>query len=232
MERKILTVGYGNLSKEDFAALLHANDATRVADIRSHRRSRVPHFNGGPFKIWLPENGLEYRWYHNLGGWSERDIDEAREQGVPWDLIEPYTHGRFPSNLTNNNIADSDYAVYTTLPSFWNFGIEPLLQDIDEGRVTAIMCLEKTYQTCHRKLVADALLWMQSNWDVEPFEVIHIGAHPPVNHAAIYPVAEWSDAITKKWIDYATPMLAGRGIMIRDEAIDVRVASREQLPLA
>lgn len=231
MERKIVTLGYGNLSKENFVALTKANGVTRIADIRSHRRSRVPHFNGGPFRVWLPENGLEYRWYHSLGGWSERDIDEAKDEGIPWDLVEPYTHGRFPSHLTNNNIADSDYAMYTTLPSFWQFGIEQLLQDLDDGRVTAIMCLEKTYQTCHRKLVADTLMWFQSMYDVEPFEVIHIGHHPPVYHAAIYPVAEWSKEVLDKWLKYGGSMAYARGVPSRPLALDVTKAADPQISM-
>ncbi len=211
MKPRIYTVGYGTLPADSFGGLLGDYGVSTLYDIRSHRRSRIPHYNAGPLSRWVPDDHkIRYEWLTELGGWSERDLAYLDEMDAIGIDIRPYTHGRFPMQYISQrtrpgfgmtNIGDMDYAYYTTRLEYWSVGITTLLQAVTAGVVPAIMCLEREYTQCHREHVADSLIWLRNNYDVGDYEVWHIGTSYEVNHERVMrPMSQrWLPQITDRW---------------------------------
>src|SRR5687768_1721419 len=70
----ILTVGHSTHPLEGFAALLHRNAVTAVADVRSVPHSRLnPHFNGDSLKRSMQTYGIKYVFLGRELGARPRD---------------------------------------------------------------------------------------------------------------------------------------------------------------
>jgi uncharacterized protein (DUF488 family) len=133
----IFTVGHSNVSIEIFLALLRAYEIERLADIRTVPRSRHnPQFNGDALASALAENDIEYVPLQALGGLRH---PRANSQNTGW-----------------RNESFRGYADYMQTPSF-SVGLERLIE-MSRDRRTAMMCAEAVPWSCHRSLVADALV--------------------------------------------------------------------------
>jgi uncharacterized protein (DUF488 family) len=129
------TIGHSTRSLEELVALLRVNNVTRLADIRRFPGSRRhPHFSREALEVSLPNAGMEYVHFEDLGG------------------------RRKPVKHSPNGAWDSDqfrgYADYMGTPAFHE-AVDRLLAS---ERPTAVMCAEAVPWRCHRNLLSDELV--------------------------------------------------------------------------
>ena len=143
----LYTIGHSNISIGEFLALLQAFHIELVADIRQFPSSRrYPHFNQKPLEDTLAENGVEYRWFQGLGGRRHSSVKDSPNTGL---RVEGFRN----------------YADYMMSPAFHEAVAE--LTEAASSKTTAVMCAEKLYWKCHRRILSDYLL-------AQNFEIIHI----------------------------------------------------------
>jgi uncharacterized protein (DUF488 family) len=129
------TIGHSTRSLQDFLALLRLNNVVRLADIRRFPGSRRhPHFSREALEVSLPNAGVEYVHFEELGG------------------------RRRPLKNSPNTAWDSDqfrgYADHMATPAFQE-AVDRLLAT---DRTTAVMCAESVPWRCHRNLLSDELV--------------------------------------------------------------------------
>jgi len=135
---RIFTVGHSNLSFEQFASLLKVHGIGLVADIRRFPSSRkFPHFNRPVLSGLLAAENIDYLWLESLGG---RRHTEKDSKSV---------------NISLKSMGFRNYADYMATDEFRR-AIDRLLSEAAKSS-TAIMCAEKLYWKCHRRLLSDYL---------------------------------------------------------------------------
>ena len=133
----IYTVGHSTRPAEDFVALLKAHGVEAIADVRLIPKSRrYPHFNAEQLAQWLPDAGIAYIPFKQLGGRRRPAKDSIN---VGW-----------------RNESFRGYADFMQSQPFSQAIAE--LTDLAEQRPTATMCAEAVPWRCHRSLISDALL--------------------------------------------------------------------------
>ncbi|MGH3305217.1 MAG: DUF488 family protein [Streptosporangiaceae bacterium] len=142
---RLLTVGHGTASSNEFTRLVRAAGVQLVADVRSAPGSRrSPQFGRAEMQAWLPEAGIGYRWEARLGGFRRPVPDSP--------------------NVMLRHAAFRGYADYMASDMFG----EALAGLVSEAwrQVTAVMCAETLWWRCHRRLIADAavLLYGAGVW--------------------------------------------------------------------
>ena len=141
MSQTFFTIGHSTRSLDEFVALLRENDVQAVADIRRLPRSRTnPQFNADTLAVALQEHQVAYRHIAELGGLRARP-----------KLARPSPNA-FWTNDSFRNFAD-----YTATEDFAR-GLH-VLEEMGERHRTAIMCAETVWWRCHRRIVADYLLF-------------------------------------------------------------------------
>lgn len=146
--RRIFTIGHSNLSFERFVSLLKEHEIGLVADIRRYPSSRkFPHFNRPVLSELLAAENINYLWLESLGGrrHTEKDIKSV--------------------NVGLKSSGFRSYADYMATDEFRR-AVGDLLSAAEQSR-TAVMCAEKLYWKCHRRLLSDYLT-------AQHIKVIHI----------------------------------------------------------
>jgi uncharacterized protein (DUF488 family) len=132
----IYTIGHSTRSLDAFTDLLSKNHIEAVADVRSLPGSRkFPQFNAEALEVSLPEHGIEYIPFKQLGGRRKVRSDS------------PHTVWRHK--------AFRGYADYMDTEDFEK-GIEKLIT-LARTKRTAIMCAEAVWWRCHRSMISDHL---------------------------------------------------------------------------
>jgi uncharacterized protein (DUF488 family) len=145
---QIFTVGHSNLPFEQFVSLLKEYEIGLVADIRRYPSSRkFPHFNRPVLCELLAAENINYLWLESLGG---RRHTEKDSKSV---------------NTGLKNLGFRNYADYMATDEFRR-AVRELLSAAAQSR-TSVMCAEKLYWKCHRRLLSDYLV-------SRGIEVIHI----------------------------------------------------------
>jgi uncharacterized protein (DUF488 family) len=145
---RVFTIGHSNRSAEEFLSLLKEFEIGAVADIRRYPSSRkFPHFNRETLRKLLSAQGIGYVWLESLGG--------RRHEGKSEDS----------PNIGLESPGFRNYADYMATGEFKK-AVDELLTTAAVSR-TAIMCAEKFYWKCHRRLLSDYLLG-------KGIEIIHI----------------------------------------------------------
>ncbi len=145
---QVFTIGHSNHSFEEFLSLLQELAIEVVADVRRYPSSRkFPHFNSNTLQSLLEKEAIQYIWLEALGG---------------------RRHG--PKNSKSLNTALKrlgfrNYADYMNTKEFQD-AAKNLIANAAKTR-TAILCAEKFYWKCHRRLLSDYLI-------AQGIEVIHI----------------------------------------------------------
>ena len=135
-----------------------------VIDVRTVPRSRTnPQYNFDVLGDELAPWQVSYDRIAELGGLR------GRSQGVPAEI-----------NSFWNNQSFHNYADYALSDQF-GAGLERLLE-LSAGRRTAIMCAEAVWWRCHRRIIADYLLWCGET-------VFHILAADNIAPATMTPAA-------------------------------------------
>lgn len=135
---KIYTIGHSNRSFADFADLLDEYGIEVLADVRRYPGSRkFPHFNREAMADALVERSIEYRWIEELGGRRHGDPD----QESPNKAIESAGFRNYADHMLTDEFRET---------------VEALLETAREKRL-AVMCAEKLFWRCHRRLLSDYL---------------------------------------------------------------------------
>lgn len=133
---KIWTIGHSTRPIDEFIELLKSHQIDAVADVRSYPGSRkFPHFGAEALAESLPDAGIEYVPFKQLGG---------RRRARP---DSPHTIWR--------SAAFRGYADFMDTDDFKK-GIDELVAMAREKR-TAIMCSEAVWWRCHRSMISDYL---------------------------------------------------------------------------
>jgi len=144
----IFTIGHSNLTFEQFAYLLKEYEIELVADVRRYPSSRkFPHFNRPVLSRLLAAENIGYLWLESLGG---RRYTEKDSKSV---------------NVGLKSIGFRNYADYMATDEFHR-AFDELIKTAAQSH-TAVMCAEKLYWKCHRRLLSDYLTARQ-------IKVIHI----------------------------------------------------------
>ena len=133
----ILTIGHSTHPIETFLETLRAHGVEQLVDVRTIPKSRHnPQFCGEPLARELGRHGIEYVHQPGLGG-----LRHPRKDSI---------------NTGWKNASFRGYADYMQTPQFDESLRE--LMVLADARPTAIMCAEAVPWSCHRSLIADALL--------------------------------------------------------------------------
>jgi uncharacterized protein (DUF488 family) len=134
------TIGHSTRSIREFIELLEPTHIKLVADVRAFPRSRTnPQFNLENLRVDLGRYGIEYLHFPELGG----------RRGHHRGDVSPNT---FWENSSFRNYAD--YAMSGDFRS----GFSKLIAVGQEKRC-AVMCAEAVWWRCHRRIIADYLIF-------------------------------------------------------------------------
>lgn len=145
---RVFTIGHSNVCLEDFVSLLREFDIQTIVDIRKFPGSRkFPHFNREVLSERLDTQDIKYLWLESLGG---RRYSSGSQTSLNKGLRAP---------------GFRNYADYMQTDEF-RTAVGQLLSVAATSR-TAVLCAEKLYWKCHRRLLSDYLL-------AHGIEVMHI----------------------------------------------------------
>ncbi|MEM2959730.1 MAG: DUF488 domain-containing protein [Candidatus Jordarchaeaceae archaeon] len=135
----LFTVGHSTRTIEYFCDILKENNVQVLVDVRSWPSSkRYPQFNRENLQKSLEDKGIKYVWLgKELGGYRKKGLGEKSPN-------KAWTSEGF-----------RNYADHTLTQEFMD-GIGKLLS-IAEKHTVAIMCAEKFYWSCHRRIISDYL---------------------------------------------------------------------------
>jgi uncharacterized protein (DUF488 family) len=140
------TIGHSTRTIENFLALLKAHAIEALVDVRRWPSSRrYPHCGRKALEGSLNNDGIDYIWHGDLGGFRKPAADS---QNTAWKV------GSFRA-----------YADFMLTAEF-----EDIMQEMEQmiaHKHIVIMCAEAVPWRCHRQLLADAFL-------VRGFSVRHI----------------------------------------------------------
>ena len=139
----IWTIGYERLRPEMLAAELRAAGVERVIDVRERPQSRKPGMSKSNLTTLLAGHGIHY--------------EHRRALGTPPDLRALYR-----SNRVERAAAGYREHVEGTARD----ELERLAAELDRGPRTALLCLEELPETCHRRVICEALRDRRPDLDV------------------------------------------------------------------
>ena len=135
------TIGHSTRTLETFTAMLRDAGVDVVVDVRSFPRSRSnPAYNIDTLPDRLAERQIGYRHMPTLGGRRGRQPDVPPEINAGW-----------------RNSSFHNYADYALSEDF--AGALAELVDLGRLRHVAMMCAEAVWWRCHRRIIADHLLF-------------------------------------------------------------------------
>jgi uncharacterized protein (DUF488 family) len=159
----LLTLGHGIASAEELAHLIRGASIASLVDVRTIPKSRRhPQFWREEMERWVPaRSGAAYRWERRLGGFRK-----ARPESPNVALQHPSFRG---------------YADYMEGEAFVA-ALGGVLEQAASAQ-TAVMCSERLWWRCHRRLIADAALLLHG---IPVAHVMHDGTlHPHVPTAGV-----------------------------------------------
>ena len=134
------TIGHSTRSVGELIALLEEAGVELLIDVRSFPRSRRnPQFDVDALPGDLGTAGIRYRHAGALGGRRPKQTGSETSPNTAWRVA-----------------AFRNYADYALTPPFREaLGALVARSDID---ACAVMCAEKAWRQCHRRIIADHLL--------------------------------------------------------------------------
>lgn len=124
---KVFSIGYSNLSMEQFCKLLHLHGITAIADVRSSPYSKAfPNYNRESMPAWLNEAKVKYVYLGLELGPRSSDKSLYKNDQIQFSLLSQ--------------------------TDLFCKGIERLSNGSQNHNI-AIMCAEKDPMTCHRSLL-------------------------------------------------------------------------------
>jgi uncharacterized protein (DUF488 family) len=144
---EILTVGHSNHDEAAFVELLRGAGVELLVDVRANPRSRYPQFNRSALAGTLKAAGIDYAHLGEQLGGRRTPGPESPNKAWEDEAFRGYA----------DHMASEEFAS----------GLADLELPARERR-TAVMCAEADWKSCHRRLVADALV-------VRGWRVLHLG---------------------------------------------------------
>ena len=133
----IYTIGHSNTDLAAFLKLLRAHDIQQIADVRSYPTSRrLPHFSRDILEQSLATANTRYRWFKALGGLRK---PKPNSPHIGWQVA-----------------GFRSYADHMETPEF--DGALSELLDWAEDALTSLLCSERLWWQCHRRLLSDKLV--------------------------------------------------------------------------
>lgn len=138
MPVRVWTIGHSNRPLGAFVRALDAFGIELVVDVRRFPGSRSqPQFGGEPLAASLASSGVAYHWLASLGG-RRRGVADSRNDGWSHPAFRAYA-----DHLATDEFADGLFE----------------LTMLANGQRSAIMCAEAPWWRCHRRLIADVLVF-------------------------------------------------------------------------
>lgn len=137
-ERVVRTIGHSNRKLDEFLGIMRSTGVETVVDLRTHPNSRrFPHFSEGNLEQALLKDGIDYRHYPELGGYRD-PLDDSPNTALPpgFQAVADHLNTNRGQQALNR--------------------LEDLVRK-PEGTDVALLCAEKDFTDCHRKLIADHL---------------------------------------------------------------------------
>ena len=160
---QFFTIGHSTRSIAELVELLRAQSIEVVVDVRAFPRSRTnPQFNIDTLPASLREHGIDYLHAAALGG--RRGRGQKSSPNTFWQ------------NQSFRNFAD--YAMSEAFQE--GFGA---LRRLGQAKRCAIMCSEAVWWRCHRRIIADYLMFAGET-------VVHILGRGKTEHAKPTPAAQ------------------------------------------
>ncbi|MFL6730467.1 MAG: DUF488 family protein [Sphingomicrobium sp.] len=131
---RIFTIGYEGTTVGEFLDALKAAGVERVIDVRALPLSRRPGFSKSPLRAALAEAGIDYVHLKALGTPSE---------------------GRTAARAGRHADMARIYAGQLELPEAMAQSAQML--ELARDRPSALLCMERDPQHCHRTLLLDAV---------------------------------------------------------------------------
>ncbi|MGD0078876.1 MAG: DUF488 domain-containing protein [Sedimentisphaerales bacterium] len=156
---KLFTIGHSTRSLDEFIALLREFKIEVLVDIRRFPGSRrLPHFNRQDLEQTLPAAGIEYIWLEDLGGRRSASprVGETSPNGGSGPDLANLSAVAESQNPGLRHPAFRHYADYMQTDQFQK-AVERLIS-IASKKTAAIMCAEKLFWKCHRRLLSDYLV--------------------------------------------------------------------------
>ncbi len=148
----VYTLGHSNRSIQEFIAILEKFHIERVVDVRRWPSSKFKHFEKSQLEAILKERSIDYVWIPQLGGYRKFGVD------VP-EVFQNYA-------TCFKSRGFRAYAAYITLREDVKQYLE-LLERLVLEKTSVLLCSEKLYTKCHRKILADYLC-------ARGFKILHI----------------------------------------------------------
>jgi uncharacterized protein (DUF488 family) len=164
MAYPLFTIGHSTHSISQFVNLLRTSGVALVVDVRRMPRSRTnPQFNRETLPDALAKTQIGYVHLASLGGLRKNPSKASTSPNLLWE------------NLSFRNYAD--YA----LTSEFAEGLTEL-RALGRKQCSAIMCAEAVWWRCHRRIIADYLIYAGES-------VFHIVGPGRVDQALLTPGA-------------------------------------------
>lgn len=145
------TLGHSTRESDELVSLIHHYGVELLVDVRAFPRSRRnPQFNKERLRYFLSPYGIAYKWMgKRLGGYRKKSEGLGK-------------------NSPNKGWKTEGFRVYADymLTSRFQEAARKLMELVMEKRL-ALMCAEKLYWRCHRRLISDYLV-------SQGYEVWHI----------------------------------------------------------
>jgi uncharacterized protein (DUF488 family) len=130
---RLVTIGYEGRTADEVVAELRSAKAEVLVDVRLTPLSRKPGMSKRRLSERLREEGLEYRHVPSLGN--------PKENREPFRANDPAAIERFRGLL---NTSDGTAGVNE-------------VAELMERKTVALLCFEREWHRCHRRLIADRL---------------------------------------------------------------------------
>jgi len=162
----IYTIGHSTRLLDEFVAAIKAQDIRTLVDIRSFPMSRrMPHFNREALETQLWKHGIVYVWLKELGGRRKKVRNDSPNTGLRNDSFRNYADYMLTVDFTQAVARLLQIAVGTADSvnrlragsRTGASGTPGITTEENSGGNTAIMCAERVYLRCHRRLVSDYL---------------------------------------------------------------------------
>ena len=134
---ELYSVGHSNHTMDEFLSLLKVYSIRSLIDIRrSPHSSKFAQFDWKALEYALIHHEITYHWFEDLGGWRKGLGEDSPNLGLKDGDFRHY----------------ADYMLSDTFRT-----AAGRLTGIARIRRTAMMCAEKDFQRCHRRLLSDYL---------------------------------------------------------------------------
>ena len=131
METVLYTIGYEGIDQKDFFNCLKRNNISVVADVRHLPLSRKKGFSKTSLSEFLSVKNIDYINYRELGA-DKKIRDRLKENG---------DYDKFFKAMARSVMKHKEQ-------------LREINQMLYDGKKVALMCFEKNFKFCHRKIVA------------------------------------------------------------------------------